>query len=158
MSVRIIGVGGSRPLDYPDPNGRLAFRRLLDYGYAWVDSLPVDGIVIVHGDAPGIDRELGLRAKARGIWVQPFPAPWDLFSRKGYKALAGYTRNDVRIRMVEEEYVFWDGSSRGTRDTIDRAIEYRKLEGVWLPEGQVTPAPGETWEDAIVRTSQGATR
>ncbi len=150
MRTRIIAITGNRPpADSAGPEERAAWLKLRDHGYAWVDSLPVEGIVLLHGGAPGIDRELGLRAQRRGIWVQAFPAPWDVFAARGYKSQAGFARNDVLSRMAEEVYAFWDGSSNGTRDTIDRVIEDEKLAGLWLPSFEVVRAPWEPWEDAI---------
>lgn len=152
MRTRIIAITGSRPPgpSAPEPE-RSAWLALRDHGYAWVDSLPIDEVVLLHGGAPGIDRELGLRATRRGLWVQTFPAPWDVFAGRGYKSLAGFARNDVMMRAAEEIFAFWDGTSPGTRDMIDRAIVDDKLRGVWLPGGEVVRAPGQMWEFAIGR-------
>lgn len=145
--MRIVAISGSRPPKYEDQG---AFGRLLDHGRAWADTLPTNGsLILFEGDAPGVDRVIGRYAAARGVWVQPVPAPWELFDQLGMRGSAGYARNDVLVQIAGEVYVFWDGSSRGTRDTIRRAIEADKLCGLWLPSGEVVRAPGTYWGDAI---------
>lgn len=145
--MRIVAISGSRPPKYEDHG---AFDRLLAHGVAWADTLPTNGsLILFEGDAPGIDRGIGNYARSRGVWVQPVPAPWELFERLGMKGSAGYARNDVLVQIAGEVYVFWDGSSRGTRDTILKAIEADKLHGLWLPSGEVKYVVGLGWRDSI---------
>ena len=77
-------------------------------------------IEVISGHAPGADT-LGERyARERGLKVRIFPARWDQLGRP-----AGVVRNRQMIDYIRQEsplaVFFWDGSSRGTLDTIRRA-------------------------------------
>lgn len=76
-------------------------------------------VTIVSGRARGAD-QLGERyARERGYAVDYFPAQWD----KHGKA-AGMIRNKQMIDSLSSDDLvlcFWDGLSRGTKNTIDTA-------------------------------------
>lgn len=78
--------------------------------------LPADAIVM-HGDAPGVDRMAALAAEEHGLAVKAFPADWKRHGRR-----AGFLRNLV---MLDQEpdlvLAWWDGTSRGTEHTIREA-------------------------------------
>ena len=99
---------GSR--DYPNP---AAIER-------FVESLPSNTIV-VSGGARGTDTIAENAARARGLKVQVFPAQWNLYGRS-----AGYKRNVLIVLAANYVVAFWDGTSPGTKHTIDIAKEYGK--------------------------------
>lgn len=147
---RIIGITGSRPPK--ESSRREDFNRLIGYGVLWAESLPTDGsVLLIHGDAEGIDKTIGQHARSRGVWVQPFPAPWEQFTRLGMKWSAGFTRNGVLAQICSEVYAFWDGRSTGTRDMIDRAIVAASLCGLWLPSGKVECGHMQKWQEALAQ-------
>jgi hypothetical protein len=77
-----------------------------------------DQFEIIHGDAPlGADHWAADWAKENGVPCTAFPADWEMYGRK-----AGVLRN---LRMLNERpdkvIAFWDGTSKGTKHTIDEA-------------------------------------
>jgi hypothetical protein len=68
---------------------------------------------IAGGGARGADSCAELYAKRNGIPFMSFPADWDRYGRS-----AGFRRNEEMARFGTELFVFWDGSSRGTRHMI----------------------------------------
>jgi len=76
------------------------------------------GSQIVHGDARGADRTAGSVAERLGHYVARMPAEWERYGKS-----AGMRRNEQMLTCVKPDLVmaFWDGSSRGTRNMIDRA-------------------------------------
>ena len=72
-------------------------------------------IVVIEGEAPGADRMSKRWANERGAEVLPMAADW---SRHG--GGAGFLRNSMMVEHCTEGVGFWDGVSRGTKDTIDK--------------------------------------
>jgi len=89
----------------------------------------IDGISIIHGAARGADVLSGKQAKAFGWWVKEYPADWNRHG-KG----AGLIRNLHMLDQLDPKHdlviAFWDGTSRGTKHTIDNATK-RKIP-VWI--------------------------
>lgn len=99
-----VAIVGSRK--YPD----------LDAVRRYVETLPKDTI-IVSGGAEGVDQSAELAAKACGLNVCIYYPRWDLHG-KG----AGFARNVLIVLNCDRLVAFWDGTSRGTKHTIDRAL------------------------------------
>ena len=79
-------------------------------------------IELISGHAPGADT-LGERyAREHKMRLRVFPARWDLYGKA-----AGVLRNqqmiDYALKKSAIAVFFWDGSSRGTRDAIRRALK-----------------------------------
>lgn len=76
------------------------------------------GSQVVHGDARGADRMAGSVAERLGHFVARMPAEWTRYGKS-----AGMRRNEQLLTCVRPDLViaFWDGSSRGTHNMIDRA-------------------------------------
>ena len=72
-------------------------------------------------------------ARARGIAVQVMPASFDELADTG-KSVA---RNQRLVDACDVLVAFWDGSSKGTRATVERALDSGKEVHVFLP----SPAP-----------------
>lgn len=73
---------------------------------------------VVSGGARGVDREAVRLAKLRGLQTEEFLANWGSYGKS-----AGFRRNEEMISTAQGVVAFWDGSSRGTRNAIDLAIE-----------------------------------
>lgn len=101
MKVAIVG---SR--DYPD----------LDAVRAYVRALPL-GTVVVSGGADGVDKEAVSEARSRfGMGWQEFLPNW-----AKYGARAGAVRNAEIVAFADRVVAFWNGTSKGTKITIDMA-------------------------------------
>lgn len=81
----------------------------------FVDSLPDDAI-IVSGGARGVDRYAIYCAVLRGLKTIEIYPDWHT-----YGASAGVIRNGVIVAQADMVAAFWDGKSKGTQDTINRA-------------------------------------
>lgn len=76
-----------------------------------------DGTEVIHGGARGADRMAAKYAYALGFKVRVFKADWDRFGK-----VAGFLRNQAMLDEKPDLVIaFWDGKSRGTQDTINRA-------------------------------------
>ena len=93
-----------------------------DYLEKAMDSLLVkkleqgEPIIIVSGMARGADSIGVLYAKRKGFQYEAHPANWER-DGKG----AGFLRNEVMVSVSDALVAFWDGTSKGTADTIGRA-------------------------------------
>lgn len=104
-----IAIVGSR--HFADP-GRVA-----DY----VKSLP-PGTSIVTGSASGVDAAATKAARVKGIPVQVMPASFEELADSSKSA----ERNQRLVDLCDVLVAFWDGSSKGTRTTVDRALDSGK--------------------------------
>lgn len=92
-------------------------------------------IIIIEGEASGVDT-LGKRyAVLRGFEVDAYPADWNnvhtfpclvRYNKHGepYNALAGTVRNEQMARNANAAVIFWDGKSTGSKNMIDNAKKY----------------------------------
>ena len=87
---------------------------------------------IVCGEAKGADTYGRIYAESHDIPVKSFPADW-----AAYGKAAGYMRNKDMALYAHKAIFFWDGSSPGTKDMIEKMaaagkdhliIEYNKEE------------------------------
>lgn len=83
-------------------------------------------VKIVSGGARGVDRVAIETAKKLRASYEDIDAEWDRLGR-GH---AGFQRNEELVQYVTHVVVFWNGWSKGTRDTIERAQRSSKLR--WL--------------------------
>lgn len=102
----------------------------------WQDPKPIDVIlagldvlaegageklVVIHGDAPGVDRLAGRLAARWGATVIPEPANWDEYGRG-----AGPKRNQKMLDDYHPQMIFAfrsAGKSNGTDDMVARGQE-----------------------------------
>lgn len=109
MKVAIVGSRG-----FPHP-------KLVE---SYVRSLALNDIV-VSGGAPGVDRIALAAADARGLITVSYEADWE-----GLGKGAGMIRNSLIVAQADIVVAFWDGESRGTRDTMRKAHNVDKLKRV----------------------------
>ena len=74
---------------------------------------------IVSGGARGADSLARKYARDYNVSYKEFPAQWDIYGKR-----AGFIRNKFIVEYCDIVIAFWDGKSRGTKDTINTA---RKL-------------------------------
>jgi hypothetical protein len=77
-------------------------------------STPKD--TIISGGAKGADKLAKDFAENWDLEYIEFPAEWDKFGKS-----AGFIRNQQIVDACDMVLAFWDGKSRGTKDTIDKA-------------------------------------
>ena len=93
----------------------------------WVDSITSmqfdreDNIVIVSGEAKGADSLAFRFAEEHRIEMRVYPAEWDKYGKS-----AGFIRNQTIVDNCDMVLAFWDGESRGTADTIEKAKRAKK--------------------------------
>jgi len=73
---------------------------------------------IVSGGAKDVDQTAEDEARKLGMEVISVTPEWDKYGRR-----AGLMRNDIIVGMADCVVAFWDGVSRGTKYTIDKAKE-----------------------------------
>ncbi len=85
-----------------------------------------EDIEIISGGATGADA-LGERyAKEKGYTIKRFPADWNRYGKK-----AGPLRNKQMADYADALIVFWDGSSRGTKNMLEIAREQGLKIGIY---------------------------
>lgn len=100
--------------------------RVTDY----VNSLPPRASIIT-GSASGVDAAATKAARAKGIAVQVMPASFDELADPGRSA----ARNQRLVDACDVLVAFWDGSSKGTRATVERALDSGKEVHVYVHRG-----------------------
>ncbi len=106
MRVAIIG---SRHFAAPN--------RVVDY----VRSLP-KGSSVVTGSASGVDAAVTRATREAGLPLQVMPASFDELADPAKSA----ARNRRLVDACDVLVAFWDGSSKGTRTTVERALDAGK--------------------------------
>lgn len=76
---------------------------------------------VISGGAGGVDSWARDYCIGNGIWFEEFPADWNSYGKR-----AGFLRNQQMIEMSQGVVAFWDGKSKGTKLTIDLALQHRK--------------------------------
>jgi predicted Rossmann fold nucleotide-binding protein DprA/Smf involved in DNA uptake len=110
-----VAIVGSRHFSEPD--------RVTDY----VSSLPARASIIT-GSASGVDAAATKAARAKGMPVQVMPASFEEASDASKSA----ARNQRLIDACDVLVAFWDGSSKGTRATVERALDSGKEVHVFI--------------------------
>jgi len=104
-----VAIVGSRRFSAPE--------RVAEY----VKSLPPRASVIT-GSASGVDAAATKAARAKGIPVQVLPASFEELADASKSA----ARNQRLVDACDVLVAFWDGASKGTRATVDRALDSGK--------------------------------
>jgi hypothetical protein len=96
----------------------------------YVGGLP-RGSTIVTGSASGVDAEATRAARERDLAVIRVAASFE----EARDPQAAAQRNQALIDKADVVAAFWDGSSQGTRGTIDRALDSGKEVHVFIERG-----------------------
>jgi len=81
------------------------------------DSLWNNKVEVISGGCPkGADAMAKKAALIGEFKYTEFPADWDKYGKS-----AGFRRNQQIVDACDVVLVFWDGKSRGTQDTINKA-------------------------------------
>ena len=109
MKTRIIVAGGRSFQDYD------LLKESLD-----MIVLQYENVEIVSGHAKGADAMGEQYAKEHGLPCSVFPAEWSKYGKR-----ADFIRNSQMLEYAAKEkpmvVAFWNGSSTGTKDTLDKA-------------------------------------
>ncbi len=84
---------------------------------------------IISGGAKGADSLARRYANEHGIPIDEFIPEWDTYGKS-----AGYKRNEKIIEAADEVIAFWNGSSKGTKHSINIANEAGKPVYVYWPD------------------------
>jgi hypothetical protein len=98
----------------------------------YVRGLPT-GASLVTGSASGVDATVARVARERGLPVRVIGASFEEAGDAG----AAATRNQRFVDLCDVLVAFWDGSSSGTRRTVERALDAGREVHVFT----VSPAP-----------------
>lgn len=83
---------------------------------------PLDYITeIISGGAKGADHLGADFAENNDIPIRIFPAEWSKYGKS-----AGFIRNQMIVDACDMVLAFWDGESKGTQDTINKAKKAKK--------------------------------
>jgi len=104
-----VAIVGSRHFSEPE--------RVAEY----VKGLPPRASIIT-GSASGVDAEATKTARDKGIPVQVIAASFDEMADASKSA----ARNQRLVDACDVLVAFWDGSSKGTRATVERALDSGK--------------------------------
>ena len=77
--------------------------------------------VLVSGGAKGADRLAEEWALSLGIKTEIYIPDWNLYGNS-----AGFIRNKLIINSADATIAFWDGTSKGTKSSIDYAKKLNK--------------------------------
>jgi predicted Rossmann fold nucleotide-binding protein DprA/Smf involved in DNA uptake len=101
------------------------------FTYIW--TLPMD-TVIVSGGAAGVDGAAEFAARSRQLVVDIYPADWDTYGKS-----AGMRRNNLIVNAADKVVAFYDGTSKGTADTIAKARKAGKPVVIIGEDGVMPP-------------------
>lgn len=78
-------------------------------------------ITVVSGGARGADNLAEKYAKCYNMNLKVFKADWETYGKS-----AGMIRNKEIVKYADEVVAFWNGESKGTKNTIDTAEKMGK--------------------------------
>jgi hypothetical protein len=115
----VVAVVGSR--DFADRGA--VERRIAELHIEWHPDLTV-----ISGGARGVDTWAREKCAASKISYTEYPADWATHGTP-----AGFIRNEEMVKAADMVVAFWDGTSKGTKLTIDLALRHRKTLEVHFP-------------------------
>ena len=77
--------------------------------------------LIISGGAKGIDTLAIKVAKELYLQTQEYPADWEGLGKK-----AGFVRNEDMVTAADMVIAYWNGTSKGTKHSIDLALRKGK--------------------------------
>ena len=138
QEITIAVVGSREACDYAFVEAKL-LRKLEQYMSG--------GLTIkqfVSGEAPGVDAMVVDFCAKHKFNYRGIPADWDTHGKA-----AGFLRNSDIVAAADVVIAFWDRKSKGTKDSIDKALASRKILQIYtLPE---FPENGEPYRPTTRR-------
>lgn len=107
-----IAIVGKRKVEF----SKRRFIRLMDNALRLFLDRYENEIEILTGCAGGVDKYARFYAKLKGYPLKVYDADWDK-----YGLAAGPIRNDEMLREADGVIAVWDGKSKGTADSVERA-------------------------------------
>ena len=107
--------------------GIVGSRTFKDYAYLatilepYFIALSSENLKIISGGARGADTLAENYAENNGLECTIFKPDWDKYGKA-----AGFIRNQFIVDNSDIIIAFWNGESKGTRDTIDKARKVKK--------------------------------
>ena len=97
-----------------------------DFIYKTIDEciaekFPSDEIIIIEGEARGVDSIAKQWAIDHNKQIEAYPANWDLYGKS-----AGFRRNVDMVKACDYCLIIWDGKSKGTKHDIVLCTQYKK--------------------------------
>jgi len=89
-----------------------------------------------RGAVPSVATTVARAARERGLPVRVLGASFE----EARDADAGIERNQRLVDACDVLVAFWDGASKGTRNTVERALDSGKEVHVFLGGGGGSPA------------------
>lgn len=80
------------------------------------------GASVITGSASGVDAAVARAAREKGIPIQVMAASFEELA----DAAKAAARNQRLVDACDVLVAFWDGASKGTRTTIERALDAGK--------------------------------
>lgn len=111
IPIKLAIVGSRRFYDYD----RLLYEMKLLYSQNYIVTQ------IISGGARGADSLAAKYAKENNIELIEHKPDWDKLGKR-----AGFARNEIIISSSDAVIAFWDGTSTGTKHSINLAIKYNK--------------------------------
>ena len=102
---------------------------IADYIELLADDPGVD--VIVSGGAVGVDSFAETWAKYYELKTEIYLPEWDKYGKQ-----AGIIRNQLIVDNSEKVVAFWDGKSKGTLNTIERALKAPNIKQIIISKEQ----------------------
>lgn len=113
--MKLAIVGGR---DFNDPT------ILIEYLHSIIcfqEELFSEKVIVISGGAKGADAIAKKSALIAELEYIEYPAEWDKYGK-----YAGFHRNQTIVDNCGMVLAFWDGKSRGTADTIEKAKRAKK--------------------------------
>jgi hypothetical protein len=85
------------------------------------ENLSIENIVVFSGGAKGVDTIAAESMKEMGARVNEIMPNW-----KKYRKAAGIVRNKELVSNADIVIAFWDGRSRGTKNSINLAKRFKR--------------------------------
>ncbi len=83
--------------------------------------IEITELEIVSGGAKGVDKIAEYFAEKHSLPIKIFHADWDLYGKA-----AGMVRNKDIVNESEMVFIFWDGKSPGTKNTLGLCKKHKK--------------------------------
>jgi hypothetical protein len=99
-------------------------RSIVDHDLVWeelCDFVVEHRPTIIHGGAEGVDSIAAEIALDCDLEAKELKPNWEQYGKK-----AGMLRNETMVRMADVVWAFWDGESKGTKNSIDWALKLKK--------------------------------